>query len=258
VTTPDPLPALIAPFVDDPGRAVLLTDFDGTLADIVDDPASARPRPGVTSVLAKLASRYARVWVVSGRPVAFLLTCLAGTGVRLSGLYGLEWVEGEEIVTHPDAERWRATVADAAARAEAAGPDRMRTEHKGLSVTFHYRGEPELREQVRAWAEGEAARTGLVVHLARMSFELRPPVDRDKGTAVVDAGAGMAAVCFLGDDAGDLPAFDALDRLAAAGAHALRVGVRSREAPAELLDRADVVVDGPAGVVLLLEKLAGP
>src|SRR5207253_11096514 len=156
---------------------------------------------------------YGRVWVVSGRPVSFLLAHLGGTGVRLSGLYGLEWVDEQDVVTHPDAERWRTAVADVVARATASGPDGMRVEPKGLSVTLHYRGEPELAALVRGHADAEAARTGLVVHPARMSYELRPPVDRDKGTAVAEAGAGMAAVCFAGDDRGDLPAFDALDRL---------------------------------------------
>src|SRR5438105_11979666 len=144
MTTPDPLPALLAPFVQNPGRAAVLTDFDGTLSDIVDDPVAARPRDGVVPVLTRLAARYARVWVVSGRPVSFLAAHLGGTGVRLSGLYGLEWAEGEDVVTHPDAERWRAVVDRVAVRAELVGADGMRVERKGLSVTFHYRGEPEL------------------------------------------------------------------------------------------------------------------
>ena len=63
-------------------------------------------------------------------------------------------------------------------------------------------------------------------------------------------------VCFLGDDVGDLPAFDALDRLAAAGVHTVRVAVSTEEAPQEVLERADVVVDGPAGALAVLERLA--
>jgi trehalose 6-phosphate phosphatase len=38
---------------------------------------------------------------------------------------------------------------------------------------------------------------------------------------------------------------------------AVRVGVRSEEAPPELLARADVVVDGPAGLARLLGTLTG-
>jgi trehalose 6-phosphate phosphatase len=78
---------------------------------------------------------------------------------------------------------------------------------------------------------------------------------RDKGTALAEAAAGVAAACFLGDDRGDLAAFDALDRLAADGVHVTRVAVRSAEMPEELERRADVIVDGPEGALELLRAL---
>ena len=88
-----------------------------------------------------------------------------------------------------------------------------------------------------------------------MSFELRPPIERDKGTVLAEAAEGRRQVCFLGDDRGDLTAFDDLDRMAEAGATVLRVGVDSAEAPEELLERADIVVDGPEGSLRLLRGL---
>nr|MBA3955769.1 trehalose-phosphatase [Acidimicrobiia bacterium] len=48
----------------------------------------------------------------------------------------------------------------------------------------------------------------------------------------------------------------ALDRLAATGIHTVRVAVGSDEAPVELMERADWVVDGPVGALALLEALA--
>jgi trehalose 6-phosphate phosphatase len=66
----------------------VFVDFDGTLAPIVDIPEEARPLPGAAAVLGRLADRYARVAVISGRPVAFLvehLGSLAGTA-ELVGL----------------------------------------------------------------------------------------------------------------------------------------------------------------------------
>ncbi|MEQ1787910.1 MAG: hypothetical protein ABL966_12715 [Acidimicrobiales bacterium] len=65
----------------------------------------------------------------------------------------------------------------------------------------------------------------------------------------------MRAVAYVGDDAGDLPAFAALDRLAAAGVAAVKVAVRTSEASTDLLTRADVIVDGPEGALALLEAL---
>ncbi|HSS11457.1 MAG TPA: hypothetical protein VLL25_16350, partial [Acidimicrobiales bacterium] len=86
--------------------------------------------------------------------------------------------------------------------------------------------------------------------------ELRPPVEADKGTVVEELASGLDAVCFIGDDRGDLPAFAALARLAAEGRDTLAIAVNSDEAPTELLAAADVVVDGPSGVLDLLEALA--
>ena len=61
----------------------------------------------------------------------------------------------------------------------------------------------------------------------------------------------------MGDDRGDLDAFDALDRLAATDEDVTvaRVAVRSPESPSELLERADVVVEGPEGALSLLQAL---
>ena len=248
----DPRSGPFEPFRADPGRAAILTDFDGTLAPIVDDPAAAAPLPGAVDVLHRLAARYGLVGIVSGRPVSYLVGHV-GEGLWLSGLYGLERIEGGRRIEAPEAAEWRPVVADAVARAESEFGAAV--EPKGLSLTVHFRTRPELGPAVRGWADAEAVRSGLVVRSAKASLELHPPVKADKGTVVEAAAAGMGAVVFLGDDVGDLPAFDGLDRLAEAGVHAVRVAVSTPEAPAEVLERADVVVDGPAGALALLESL---
>jgi len=260
---PDALADLLAPLLDMPARAAVVTDFDGTLSAIVDDPASAMPLPGVVGALHDLAARYRTVAVVSGRPVAFLRDRLELDGGRrpptalvVSGLYGLERLAAGELAVHPAAAISREAVGLVAAEAEATAPRGVHVERKGLSVTLHVRTDPAHLDWARTWAEDAATRHRLVVHPGRMSFELRPPVPVDKGTVVDELVAGSDAACFLGDDLGDLPAFDALDRLAAAGAHVVRIGVRSDEAPPELLRRADAVVDGPGGALAVLRALA--
>ncbi|MDQ2826730.1 MAG: trehalose-phosphatase [Actinomycetota bacterium] len=247
---------LARPFRTDPAGSAVFSDFDGTLAEIVDDPSTAAPHPGAVDLLARLAGHYGRVGVISGRPAAFLLAHLGGRGIYLSGLYGLESVsEVGEVGVLAEAERWRAVVEEVAVRAKELLADGATVERKGLSVTVHYRTRPGLQDAVAEWAGREAAATGLVADAARMSYELRPPVRRDKGSVLAEAGAGRDQVCFLGDDRGDLSAFDALDRLAAAGASVVRVAVTSPEAPEELLARADLVVDGPEGSLSFLRAL---
>ncbi|MDP9005599.1 MAG: trehalose-phosphatase [Actinomycetota bacterium] len=247
------LPSPLRPLAAAPARSAVLTDFDGTLAPIVDDPATSAPLSGMVEALARVARRYALVGVVSGRPVSFLVENL-GPDLALSGLYGLErWRDGARVEVD-EVESWRDVVEEATARAGAElGPV---VEAKGLSVTLHFRTCPERGEEIAQWAAGEAARSGLRVHQARASVELHPPLDIDKGTEVEALGAGMEAACFFGDDVGDLAAFGALDRLAGSGVHVARVAVVSDESPPELVDRADVVVEGPTGVLRLLDDLA--
>jgi trehalose 6-phosphate phosphatase len=111
-------------------------------------------------------------------------------------------------------------------------------------------------EALRAPLTDLAARHGLMVEPGRMVLELRPP-GMDKGVALLDHIREISAtsVLYAGDDLGDLPAFAAVAALRSEGTPGLLVCSGSDEVP-ELRDRADVVVDGPAGVVALLRGLA--
>jgi trehalose 6-phosphate phosphatase len=66
---------------------------------------------------------------------------------------------------------------------------------------------------------------------------------------------GGEGVVFVGDDLGDLEAFQAVAELREEGLPSLLVCSSSDEQEA-LAELADVVVEGPAGVVDLLEGLA--
>jgi trehalose 6-phosphate phosphatase len=252
------VPAPLQPLVDDAPRAALLVDFDGSLAPIVDDPAVARPLPAARDALAALVPHLGQVAVVSGRPVAFLLDALAIEGMVYAGLYGLERFVDGEVVIDPSAEPWLDVMADVAHDADTAFPDLL-VEHKGrVAVTIHWRTAPSAAAEVQAFAAGLARRYDLDPPLrSRMAVELRPPVPVDKGSVTADLVRGAAVAAFAGDDTGDLLAFDVLTRLAASGDvdHAVRIGVRSAEAPPGIFD-ADVLVDGPEGLAEVLVALA--
>lgn len=251
------LPPALRPLCARPAEAALFVDFDGTVAPIVEDPATARPLPGVPVVLGALAARLGLVAVVSGRPAAFIVDALGHLpGVRLAGLYGMEEVADDgEIRVSPDAERWRPAVVEAIGAAVTDAPAGAEVEPKGLSVTLHWRRAPEAEAWARDLAARLRARTGLVPHPGRMSLELRPPLATDKGSVVRRLAAGHAAVACFGDDLGDLPAFAALDELAADGVAVARVAVVDPETPPEVAEAADVVVAGPEGALSLLGAL---
>src|SRR2546429_55113 len=101
-----------------------------------------------------------------------------------------------------------------------------------------------------------AGRHGLIVEPGRMVLEVRPP-GIDKGVALADyvRRSSASAVLYAGDDLGDLAAFDGVERLRAEGVPGVLVCSGSNEVTG-LAARADLVVDGPTGVVGLLDALA--
>lgn len=237
-----------------PQRVGVFTDFDGTIAPIVDDPATSAPLPGAVDALAHLAGRVGRVGVLSGRPLEFLEQFFAD-GVFLAGLYGLEVRDGGNRSREPDVERWRDVVAAVVSDARRHGPDGVNVEDKGLSLTLHFRRHPDQVDAVAVWAAEAAQRSGLVVRPARQSVELHPPVEVDKGTALVAAAGDLDAVWFIGDDVGDLAAFVALERLGERGVAVVRCVVTSDELDPVLADHADVTLGGPVSVVTYLNDL---
>jgi trehalose 6-phosphate phosphatase len=265
VTPPSHLRAALLgalePLRAQPDRTALLFDFDGTLAPVVDDPPAAAASPQVLELLDRLAGRFARVAVISGRPVAFLVDRLPPS-VWLSGLYGLEQRTDAGLVLHPAAAEWQVPVAAAAADLEAlagtGGPlAGAVVEPKGASLTLHWRTAPAIEPLAQRAAAEVAVRHGLTVRAAKASAELHPPVAVDKGTAVDELLDGRQRALFVGDDVGDLPAVRALRSAAAGGQldHAVVVAVGSPEAPAELLDEADEVLDRQDQVADLLTAL---
>jgi trehalose 6-phosphate phosphatase len=246
--------AVLAPLVAEPEQAAVVTDFDGTIAPIVEDPASARALPASLEALAALTELVAVVGVLSGRPAAFLRDRVDLPGVDLRGVYGLERIADGATVTDPRAVAFAAAVEAAAADAEARWPELAVERKAGLAFTLHWRAAPAARPSEAALDELAGAH-GLTLLRGRQAAELRVPLPVDKGsalTAVLDE-HGLTSGLFAGDDVGDLAAFDALARRP--GFRGVRVAVASAEAPPALLEAADLVVDGPTGLARELREL---
>ena len=225
----------------EPRRAAILLDVDGTLAPIVEQPEDARVPEETRHELARLASRYALVACVTGRASADAERLVGVPGVAVVGEHGLELAS--------DAAAWSDRISKFAA-----GVD-WPAERKPLSVSFHFRrAQDEAAARAYLTRVEEAARAeGLVPRWGRMVLEVRPPVEANKGTAVVALvqRANISRALYAGDDTTDLDAFAGLDGLELG----VRVAVDSLEAPPPLLAAADVVVEGTDGVLALLREL---
>jgi len=242
-----------AAVASNPDRAGVFLDFDGTVSEIVEMPSDARPVQGVREVLGELVRRLAVVSIVSGRSAGQLLEWL-GSDIEIWGLHGAEHVvEGRVELSDfvaPYADVMAEVRAELEKRCAELDLPGVLVEDKAAIVGLHYRNAPhpeDARAKLETIANEVARARGLRMLPGRMVIEVKPPVEFSKADVVLRLAGehDLEAAAFLGDDVGDLAAFDALDELAAKGVTTAKVGVRSHESPPELLERADEVVDGP-------------
>jgi trehalose 6-phosphate phosphatase len=254
----------LAALLGEPGRALIALDFDGTLSPIVARATDARAHPQAAATLTRLAGQAGTLAIITGRP-ALSAVELGGfgdvPGLIVLGQYGRErWQAGQ--LTKPEA-----SPEVAAARAElpavlaAAGAAAGTwAEDKGDALAVHTRqtAAPEEEfQRLRGPLTDLAGRAGLLVEPGRLVIELRPP-GADKGSALerLVTERAAAAVLFGGDDLGDIPAFQAVARLRATGTPGLAVCSGSAETTG-LARYADLMVDGPGGIIALLSSLSG-
>jgi trehalose 6-phosphate phosphatase len=266
--TSEALREALAPLTTDPARAAVFCDIDGVLAPIVGRAEDAQVRQETALLLGRLARRYAQVGCVSGRSATEARRLVGVGGIAYAGSHGAELLEpgAARPRINPAFKSWEGRVK--AFVVERDNPDlrrlRVRIEDKGPIVALHWRGAPDQEAALARVKElaGEAEAAGLATHWGRKVLELRPPVPFDKGQAVRDLVelSHVRAALFGGDDTTDLDAFDALEALVEEGSldAKVRVGVRSDEGPAAIVERADVVVDGVQGFAGVLAVLAEP
>ena len=238
--------------------AGVFVDFDGTLSPIVPRAADARPLPGVGEVLRR--PHPPRRSVGRGVGPARLLPRRAPPG-RDRAARALR-PRGAHRGRDPRTRR-RGTLAPGRRRGRrlGGGGDRAVRHRRGAQGPLADAPlPPGARCRGRGGRCGPAKRRlgrGCSVRAAKLSLELHPPVAVDKGTVVEDRSEGLTAVAYVGDDVGDLPAFDALDRLAARGRHVVKVAVRTPEPVRRARRRTPTITStGPTAPWLCLRSLS--
>jgi len=207
---------------------LLLSDYDGTLTPIVGRPEEAVLSPGVREKLRALARKpSASVGIISGRSLSELKGMVAIEGIYYAGNHGLEIAGPGLKYVHPQAEAARATMQKLAAQlAEALeNIDGVIIQEKGLSVSVHYRlAKPENEDAVTSAVKRVTAphvdKGEIRVYPMKKVWEIRPPVNWDKGKAVEFIGSEIKAnfklprllTIYLGDDTTDEDAFKVLCR----------------------------------------------
>lgn len=226
---------------------LVASDYDGTLAQIVDDPREAHPEREALVALAALARLpQTSTAVLSGRALSDLAALTgAPPGLLLVGSHGSEFDVGFAERLNPVEtalrDRLRAELTSIAARTQG-----LSVEPKPAGAAFHYR-RAEAGAAASALAEvmaGPAALGGVHQKRGKCVLELSV-VPTDKGHALgrMRAEVGASAVVFFGDDVTDEDAFATL--------HGPDVAVKVGPGTSAASWR----VDGPAEVAEWLARL---
>ena len=198
-----------------PSETAFFFDFDGTLADIVDDPSMVRIDPTVLQAVERLqVISGGAIAVVSGREIDKLDVFLAPLRLPLGGAHGSERRDagGELHRTASDGAAIERVVA--ALEDVARGHDGLVVERKRLSVALHYRRRPDLEATCRSAAQSLASQDVRLLE-GKMVVELKLS-GRTKGDLIADFMAeepflGRRPI-FFGDDVTDEDGFRALPR----------------------------------------------
>jgi trehalose 6-phosphate phosphatase len=259
--------AVVTALVAQPAGGLVAFDYDGTIAPIVPRPEDAMPAAGAIDAVRRLVARVGTVAIVTGRPVHQLLE-LSGLGavdgldrLVICGHYGLErWDGAQRRLLEPPPDPRVAEARELLTRLVALCPPGVTVEDKRHSVAVHTREAADplaALAEVRPAIDELALETDLELVPGRLVIELRP-TGTDKGQTLQQliSEREPSAVVFIGDDLGDGPAFDVVEDVRATGTPAAAVFSDSPEGSDALRDRADLVVDGPVGVVRFLDLLS--
>ena len=239
---------------------LLLTDFDGTLADLAPTPDLAFLEPRVQAVLEAVATRRdITLGVVSGRRLEDVSARVGHVAEFVAGLHGLE-IDGHGLTFHHGVLESVAPIIerlDREARRLLDWCPGCLIENKEFALTCHVRQAPpylaELAlETFESLAEPYLETRKLRLLIGAQAMELLPSVDWDKGRGVewirtrVSRIVGYTVpVIYLGDDRTDEDAFTDLGD----GDFAIGVGHRPHT------HMIDARLEGPGAVGEFLEEM---
>ncbi|MBO0951028.1 bifunctional alpha,alpha-trehalose-phosphate synthase (UDP-forming)/trehalose-phosphatase [Fibrella forsythiae] len=223
-------------------QRLLLVDFDGTLAPLVDNPADARPTDDLRQALASLAER-ADLVIISGRNRTFLEQAMAGIPVCLVAEHGAFLKKPDQPWERLDlsADNWLAPVRSVI------DPFVTRfsgsfAEEKETAIAWHYRmaHADDVESQAVELANilrGITSAVPLTVIQGNKVVEVKP-AQHSKGTvalSIVEQNA-YDFIVSIGDDATDEDMFSQLPNWA----YTLKVGPGTSFARYRLARQRDV------------------
>lgn len=235
-------------------RVGLVTDMDGTISHITEEPADAVVTERNCALLNQLNQKLTLLAIISGRSLRGLAGRMAIPDVVYIGNHGLERCTNDGVEYGFDVDKYQPHLKESVDALEKIQFEGTLVEDKEITVTLHYRQTADparARQQLLPRVQAIAAQNKLDFFEGRMIFELRPPVKADKGSAFqkVVAEYALDSVLYIGDDTTDIAALTMARQLRQEqSCYALGVGVISDNAPPELQTEADLLVSGVTDV----------
>jgi len=229
-----------------PKDLMLVTDFDGTLADIGPDPTRSVAMPGALEALRRLSRLLKQVVVLSSRTSTDLERLVPVKGVRLIGDSGLD-------PPTPAEQRALELFNTDSAKLLGSIPGAW-IEIKPASTTVHLRNAQTTPEEAMALLRPLIKAMGLYGAQGRKVIEVHTRFG-GKGTSLtklIDE-VEPGGVISMGDDENDRSAFEVVSRSTLPH---MCIGINSPEVSPTLFERCDVVLDGPEQAAAFLQMLA--
>lgn len=244
------------------GRSILLfLDYDGTLTQIVRDPAKARLSSARQKLLREMTHWPGlKIALVSGRSLKDLKKLVAVPGLIYAGNHGLEFKLGRASAVYPKILSWKPFLKSLAGCLEVslkafAG---ARVENKEFTLSVHYRcllpGKIRAaKKTLEAILRSHSKFSKLEVFEGKKVWEIRPPVPWNKGHMVqwlLSQTDGLATTplfpVYIGDDRTDEDAFKVLKQKG--------LGIKVTRHPSET-SAAACYLRSPGEVFIFLKRI---
>jgi trehalose 6-phosphate phosphatase len=209
-------------------RILLLIDFDGTLAPIVEKPELAELPKKTRVLLRDLASLSCfTLGIISGRALEDLKSKVKVDGLIYAGNHGFE-IEGPGMnFVNPFIDELKPLfrIIKGILSSTLGATKGIIIEDKGITISIHYRQVDEgrareVKKLVESAVNGIASRGLIKVTLGKKVYEIKPAVNWDKGKAIrlimkkLGRGGRNSGIfpIYLGDDVSDEDAFTIIEK----------------------------------------------
>jgi trehalose 6-phosphate phosphatase len=239
---------------------MIITDIDGTIANIELVPSKVMITQDMRNVLTKLTSKFKKVVVLSGRSREDAIQIVNINNIVYIGNHGLEWNHNTwnlnlETLRY-QLKRFQKEIED-----KIIDDPNILLENKGLTLAIHYRNSEKTPENIKKIIERINTLENsnkFTIKEGKQILDIKPALIIDKGIAIEELQKkyNIKQMIFLGDDITDVDGFKKIHNLALKKKiRGKSIVVISDETIPEIYKNADYYVKNVNEVKIFLEWL---